>query len=419
MVLSACATSSSAPPVVTRQPLVAQDDDVATAFEPEAAAKVQPTAVPPPPLPDLRAGFRQALEAGHGALAAKALAEAQRAAATATREAKTLGAADRLKAAELTFKVAFAGKDAEAARAAARLWLEACVGDAVDVCRAQALGGLASTGQLSLDTSVRDEVQAVLKAEACLKKSERARKAERCLADSEALAAQRQDVYLQSRAAYVRALAAPEGKRLAHLTAVDERCTSLGCLSVRRRALAELLSRARADRRVDEAARLSLRDAQLLATASAEPERQWVRTAEVDSTCAAYDEAHGQGACRKLERQITGRWTFRDFSKEEARDGLSADQVRTVNEHYAPLLQECLTAQARRLKPPDAVRYELRWMVFNDGRVGEVHFKDAAHERSALASCLREQFSTWRYPRYEGEWQHVEQAFTVTAVERR
>jgi hypothetical protein len=93
--------------------------------------------------------------------------------------------------------------------------------------------------------------------------------------------------------------------------------------------------------------------------------------------------------------------------------------VRTVNEHYAPLLQECLSAQARRLKPPDAVRYEVRWMVFNDGRVGEVHFKNANFDSSELGQCLRTQFETWRYPRYEGEWQHVEQAFTVTAVERR
>jgi len=58
-------------------------------------------------------------------------------------------------------------------------------------------------------------------------------------------------------------------------------------------------------------------------------------------------------------------------------------------------------------------------MVFNDGRVGEVHFAQRALDDSELGLCLKAQFETWRYPRYDGEWQHVEQAFTITAVERR
>ena len=50
-----------------------------------------------------------------------------------------------------------------------------------------------------------------------------------------------------------------------------------------------------------------------------------------------------------------------------------------------------------------------------DGRVAKMHLRRKELESSPLANCLRKQFDTWRYPRYEGEAQHVEQRFTVSA----
>jgi hypothetical protein len=111
--------------------------------------------------------------------------------------------------------------------------------------------------------------------------------------------------------------------------------------------------------------------------------------------------------------------TFHDYSREApSGEGLSAEQVSMVNEHFAPLLQDCLVEQAKRMTPPDAQRFEVRWVVFNDGRVGEAHLRRDL-DQTPLAKCLRAQFAGWRYPRYEGEYQNVEQAFTVTANERR
>jgi hypothetical protein len=81
-------------------------------------------------------------------------------------------------------------------------------------------------------------------------------------------------------------------------------------------------------------------------------------------------------------------------------------------------LQDCLAEQARRMTPPDAQRFDVRWVVVNDGRVAEAHLRRDLDD-VPLAHCLRAQFAAWRYPRYEGEYQHVEQSFTVTATERR
>ncbi|MBL8920466.1 MAG: hypothetical protein JNJ54_16500 [Myxococcaceae bacterium] len=416
----ACATSSPAPAPVT----VKADDsggDVASAFEEPVPVAPTVTAKPPPPLPDLRAPFREALEAGQRALASRDLDGALTHARRARKESDVLGVAERVKALELSFKVAMASTAGPDAQRVAREWLSSCSGDGADACRAQALNALLSTSQLdpSSASALRDEVAERQKAEACLKTSERAKKPERCFAEAEKTAKHHRDELLLARASYVRALAAPEPRQPALFSAVEQHCDAPACLQVRRRALGRLLAKARADKRLEDAARFALRDAEAFGSTLAEAERVWGRPPEVDVVCAAYDDASGAGACRKLEKQLTGRWTFRDFSKDKPREGLSGDQVRAVNEHYAPLLQECLSAQARRLRPPDAVRYELRWMVFNDGRVGEVHFKDGRHDDSELAKCLRAQFETWRYPRYEGEWQHVEQAFTVSAVERR
>ncbi|MBE2252929.1 MAG: hypothetical protein IAE78_25575 [Myxococcus sp.] len=415
----ACATQHAATTPIEATPV---EDTVASAFEPEAVVGAPAvTAKPPPPLADLRAPLKEAVEAATRALSNKDLEAAREASARATKAAEALSAMDRVTTAELSFKVALAGGAVDDAQQTARAWRARCAGDGLDACRAAANAALLSTSRLdpSLTRGLKEEVDDVKKAESCLKASERAHKPEKCFADAEKTAKAHHDELLLSRAALVRALAAPEARQPALLATVGLRCEAPGCVAVRRRALAVLVARARAEKKPDDLARYALLDAQAFATLAAPAERTWARPPETDAACATVDATNGPGACRKLEKQLNGGWSFKDFSKDKPRDGLSADEVRTVNEHYAPLLQECLGAQARRLTPPDAVRYEVRWMVFNDGRVGEVHFKNPAADGSELGKCLRAQFELWRYPRYEGEWQHVEQAFTVSAVERR
>jgi len=146
-----------------------------------------------------------------------------------------------------------------------------------------------------------------------------------------------------------------------------------------------------------------------------EAERRWARTPEWDAACRAYEEKAGAGAGRAMEQRLLGTYVFTDFSRRTSGDGLDGDTVRTVNAHYEPLLQPCLAEQARRLVAPDAMEFMVYWMVFNDGRVGEVHLRRDLDE-TPLAKCLKGSFSDWRYPRYQGEWQHVEQKFMVRAT---
>jgi hypothetical protein len=89
--------------------------------------------------------------------------------------------------------------------------------------------------------------------------------------------------------------------------------------------------------------------------------------------------------------------------------------VREVNAHYGFTLQPCLEQQAARLIPPAEERYDLRWVVLNDGTVSALHMDRKDREEGPLAACLREKLSLWRYPRFEGELQIIQQQFLVTA----
>jgi hypothetical protein len=145
--------------------------------------------------------------------------------------------------------------------------------------------------------------------------------------------------------------------------------------------------------------------------------RQYLRTPAVDASCAALDQASGKGACRKLEKAVNARYSFQDFSQTALRNGLPQEQMAQVNEHYGVLVEDCLAQEAARLKPPDSVTYRVRWMVLNDGRVDAAHVQPS--DSGPLAACLRQQFGLWRYPMYQGEWQHVEQSFAIRANARR
>ena len=81
--------------------------------------------------------------------------------------------------------------------------------------------------------------------------------------------------------------------------------------------------------------------------------------------------AHGAGSCRALERKTWGDGRSTITAGIRRSQGLSADQVRSVNEHFAPLRRSAWLIQARRMTPPDAQRYEVRWVVFTTGASGK------------------------------------------------
>lgn len=348
------------------------------------------------------------MAATQSASAARRQGEAREQARVAITESTTLGADERDAAWALAVKVE---PDPAAARAVCLEWRAACQ---TSPCRLKALGAL---GRL---TGFAPLAKRLIEGEQCVSQAEKAGSPTPCLA--RALDPTEDEVFA-SRLAFVKALGERDPqRRAAALRHVETSCRSApGCLSVRRAILAKLAAAAAEADDAEGVVKAWLKEGQVAAALGPPELATWARHTSLDAACVRYEQKAGAGACRKLEKQVTRTWTFRDFSKDSAGQGLRAELVRQVNEHYAPLLQECLSEQAQRMlegASSDAARYEVHWTVQNDGRVRDAHLRRDL-DQTPLARCVRAQFSSWRYPRFEGEFQNVEQSFVVTATARR
>ncbi len=419
LVLLSCAASRPAEVAAPRL-AAPPEEEVTHAWDAEAApldgaTPGKPKVQAPPPLADFREAFLAALQEGNGQGPG---AEA------ATQQAVTLAAGltgeERFMAHRLASRRAEATGDGQRAEATARAFLRACGPEQQGPCRDAALHALKVASHLKGASRGLVADEAKWRAlDTCSAQAEVRRAPAACLDEAERFGKAHGDPVLSSRAALVRALAekVPARQKLL-LAQVPRACTERAC-QPQAQAAWLALARVLAAAGSPEDALGPLLEAQKSATAVAPAARRpWSRLEELDALCAKVDAAKGAGTCRKAERERLGQLVYRDFSKDQAGEGLPPAQVKSVNEHYAPLMQECLAEQARRLTPPDIARYEVRWVVFNDGRVGEAHLR-RDQDGTELAACVRRQFETWRYPRYEGEFQNVEQAYTVSAVERR
>jgi hypothetical protein len=416
----------------------ASDKELATAWEPE---KPPPPPKPVEALPDeqgaertlsaqaeaeSRAKLKDLLVGGRRALAIKNLEDANTIAVGALEVAADLSPPELAQAVELSFKVALAQGDVAAAVKAAERWLKSCGPEKVDSCRGKALGALKSVGKLkgASIATLTEKVKAVRDADTCLQQSEAKKAVGPCLDGALSFYRRQKDKLMIARVGWAKLVAAlADPKRAGEvdglLKRVESECTEVRCTTIRRKALRTVATLALASGDAEGAAGASLKEMRLGAAVLPADKRPYARSPDVDKICAAYDAKAGAGACRKLEKRLNGEWLFRDFSSGKPSSTFASDKVKSVNDHYNCLLQECLTLEADRLTPPDSVTYEVQWAVLNDGRVGDVRLARKDQEEGPMIQCLRKQFVHWRYPKYSGELQHVAQRFTVSAHERR
>lgn len=387
LLLAGCATPKPSETPTEKPAPTTSDLGAAWAGETEEPVKAIKLEQPPEPV-DERAAFRSAM--GDEAKVADAVALA-----------KELTGVER----NAAHARAYAQAKGEEAVAAAQAWYQACGPQDLEPCRLSAAKAWA-----------REEKDApVLKREQCLQRAERSHhKADSCLEKDIGGG----DAVTRARVALVKAQAeSPLTAKVKALERVSRSCADPRTAFIKRSALKQLGQAAMSEGDLERATKYALQETQVLWASSLPSERRWARTERVDELCAKYDAKTGAGACRKLERQVNKELSYRDYSKGSAGQGLDAETVKEVNAHYAPLLEGCLMEQARRMRPPDIARFNVRWTVLNNGRVTamELPKEGAAHP---LAQCLKQQFVDWRYPKYEGEYQHIEQSFVVSAIRR-
>jgi len=203
----------------------------------------------------------------------------------------------------------------------------------------------------------------------------------------------------------------------------DHACREERCFDANRHALRANIDSDLHAGEPRQALLLALEDARAAFAALPPEQAVLARTSAVERACAALDSHSGPGSCRHVLHEAESRYSLKDlkdFSRQTAKgEGLSSDTVKEVHEVFGGMIQDCLIGEADRLEPPQSERYTLTWVVRNDGRVDQVHLDKRDRDDGPLAQCLRGQFTLWRYPRYRGELQHVEQAFVVSARERR
>ncbi|MBI3186193.1 MAG: hypothetical protein HYZ28_28990 [Myxococcales bacterium] len=455
LLLAACATTAPAPPagdelehaedadpssparrkVFDRPPT--DDDALAAAFEPErdrpvppspAMAPVAPVA-PEPPVVDDRSERRAAFAASASALRqliASGKLEDAREALDQLGRTDGLEPDQRQQVAELELRLAEASNDAKGSRRAAERWLLECGPEKTDACRARALAALSRAGKgKGAGDAARERAAQVRAADDCLSRAETAKgwPPPGCLEGAIGTYRRLGDRLMVARAHLAKGLAAAAAEKDAEaatqLGRAAKDCEEPRCASIRRRALKRLGWHHLRLGDPQQAVRAMLSDMKVHSETLPREQRLYARTSEVDQACAALDGKEGAGACRRLELALNGSYALRDYSAEKSGTELSPEKVREVNEHFSVMMQDCLALQAERLVPPAWETYVVRWAVNGNGRVEQVHLGQKEQEASPLADCLRRQFALWRYPRYEGELQHVEQSFTVNARERR
>lgn len=401
--------------------------ELSAAFDPTPPPAPKPTApapAAPPPRDEreeARAAFRTVLADVRRLVTARS-PEAEAAVEQLVARAESLEPSAQQEAHALAFQEAMGRKATSSARRSAEAWLLSCGPDRPDRCRAKALSALASVA--------RPRAQELRTADRCLRQAEAAGRSGAavppCLDEAITTYRRMRDKLMVARGQLARAMATVRGdagklaEGIAQLRRAERACEEERCVDVRQRALKSLSVAHQRQNDLPNAARAALQAMSVGAQRLPEERRLYARTADVDRLCAQLDAREGAGSCRKLERAELGSYTFRDFSQERARGGtLAPERVKQVNEHFAVAMQECLAAEAERLVPPAMVRYQIRWTITPDGRVDQVHLDRRDQDSGPFAQCLRKQFTVWRYPRYDGELQHVEQTFTLSARERR
>ncbi len=330
---------------------------------------------------------------------------------------------DAQKADRSEAELALEEKRYPAALRAANAWLLDCGPDAVDECRSAAKRMFRTIAAKAKSPAITARLGRIETAERCLWDHEAAARKPQaavapCLAGAEATFRQERDHVMVARALLVKGIVASQDEKkrevaLATFRRVVDLCKETRCVEVRRRALrrSALMHEEKAE--LDEAFHDALMEMNEAASRLTDEARLYARTDTVNRLCARIETERGAGACRKQEKAVNGRYTFFDYSKGKPQKALAASLVKEVGAHFAPLIDDCLRAEVVRVQQGESRNFATRWTIGYDGRVKKVKIGAAAASESPFGQCLEAQFAVWRYPRYQGEQQHVEQTFSV------
>src|SRR5439155_8718056 len=77
-----------------------------------------------------------------------------------------------------------------------------------------------------------------------------------------------------------------------------------------------------------------------------EGKRRYMRIRGLDAMCQKYDDEHGAGSCARLEHEVTGRWSFTDYSQGKVKRELASDDLDRAHRQFLPAIEDCVRTSA-------------------------------------------------------------------------
>ncbi len=169
--------------------------------------------------------------------------------------------------------------------------------------------------------------------------------------------------------------------------------------SARSIALEALWAAAEAQKDLEAAVTAALALNALINEHKTDEQRRYARVSGLDALCTRYDAKSGNGACARLEKKTTGRFTFTDHSRGSTRRELSDADLSRVHAQLLPALEDCVLSAAKRA--PDAFvnsDVEIAWAIQPKGNASDLEVTPK-RIRADVEGCVTERLSWARYPR--------------------
>lgn len=174
--------------------------------------------------------------------------------------------------------------------------------------------------------------------------------------------------------------------------------------AAKKAALEALWSAGEAGKDLELAASSALQLNALAAEQRPPAQRRYVRASGLDALCARYDaEQKKSGACARLEKRVTGDFTFTDLSKVPAKKELGDAELAKVHAQLLPAIEDCVLTAAKKAVDTFANSdVEIAWAIQPKGAITDIEITPK-RVRSDLEPCIRERLAWARYPRYTSQ----------------
>lgn len=130
-------------------------------------------------------------------------------------------------------------------------------------------------------------------------------------------------------------------------------------------------------------------------------ERRYFRTPALDRICSRWEAKVGAGRCATVAKQLTGEYSFRDWSKLPPKPTLSVQDLELAQAQYLPAIKGCVEDAVKANQETtlfENASINISFTITSLGTTREVEISPRRYD-THLGGCVRERVASFRYPR--------------------